>query len=333
MKTTSLMLVNLFIPCHCHCRYCLLSWDGRPVGVPYPRADALARRMHAWRQERRPDLRFDYSFGYAMEHPRLAEALALLREMGSAEAEYLQMDGMRMRTEEQLRQLTDDLHRAGVKQLNFTLYGLQAYHDDFAGRPGDFDLLLRTAEAALGQGQAVSAGIPLNRENAGQIDALLALLRGKGLEDIRLFIPHGEGRGAELEPVRFRQADFDALPPEARALLNHEIYKPEREWLAQAAFPVEERRMILLSMTPENIEAMEQTPFEDTLARVEALDEAYYAAFPSAEELARLYGDPAGEKYYRLRDLLHFYRRRYQREHGLSLYDVTDERQCGSRRF
>ena len=48
-----------------------------------------------------------------------------------------------------------------------------------------------------------SAGVPLNRENAGQVDELLETL---GTEDLRLSIPHAEGRGAMLEPIRLRKS-------------------------------------------------------------------------------------------------------------------------------
>ena len=72
---------------------------------------------------------------------------------------------------------------------------------------------------------------------------------------------------------------------------------------------------------------------ERKLRRVEALDEAYYNAIPPLEQLADLYGDPDGDALYRQRDLFHRYQRRYIREHGLALYDVTDERQSGGRRF
>ena len=69
------------------------------------------------------------------------------------------------------------------------------------------------------------------------------------------------------------------------------------------------------------------------LRETEALDDAYYAAFLTFAELAERYGDPAGEKLYRVRDLFAHYRTLYAAEHGIRPYDVTDERFSGSRRF
>lgn len=119
MKTESVLLQNLFVPCACRCRYCLLSWDGKPVGVSWERSAAFARRFRQWQQENRPDLKFDFTFGYAMDHPDLKNALRFLRQIGSPQAEYLQCDGMRMRTETECRELSELLASEGVKHLNF----------------------------------------------------------------------------------------------------------------------------------------------------------------------------------------------------------------------
>ena len=86
-------------------------------------------------------------------------------------------------------------------------------------------------------------------------------------------------------------------------------------------------------MRQDNIEDYEKRSALDLLREIEALDDRYYGAFPSFGELAADYGDAAGEKLYGIRDLYHRYRRLYARDHSLELYDVTDERQSGSRRF
>ena len=88
-----------------------------------------------------------------------------------------------------------------------------------------------------------------------------------------------------------------------------------------------------LSLTPENIDRYEAGDFAEILAGAEALDEAYYAPIPPSEELLRLYGDPSGACFYSARDLAARYQKRWLREQGLTPYDVTDERQTGSRRF
>lgn len=333
MKTESILIQNLCVPCGCHCRYCLLSWDGRPVGTDWERSQAFVRRFKAWQLRERPDLTLHFTFGYSMEHPRPREALAFLREIGSPQAEYFQCDGLAMRDATACRELADMLRAEGMEHLNFTLYGLPPYHDRFAGRPGDFALNIRLMKAAAEAGLRTSCGIPLTRESAPQAEELIRLIREEGCcEEIFLFVPHSEGRGSSLHPIRFRQEDFEALSPEVQSLLNTSIYKPEGEWLA-GAYQEETGRSLLLSLRADNMDRYEAMKPEEIIEELEAMDEAYYGAFPSFSELAALYGDPRGSAYYRQRDLFHHYRQLYAREQGISIYDVTDERQSGSRRY
>ncbi len=329
MKTESILLQTLCVPCGCHCRYCLLSWDGHCPGAAWERSAALARRMAEWLRKERPELRFHFSFGYSMEHPQLPEALDLLRALDSVQAEYLQCDGLRIRDARETVAFVEMLREHGVRALNFTYYGAEDYHDRFAGRKGDFAWMQRLRAAARAAGLETSVGVPLTRENAPLAGALLERLAG---ETVRFFIPHAEGRGAVLEPIRLRQEDFDALPETVRARLNRRVYRTEAEWLHEPP-PEPTRRMLLLSLTPENIADFETRPFAESVAAAEALDEAYYAPLLTIRELLERYGDAQGTAFYSARDLAAKLQKRWLREQGLQPYDVTDERRTGSRRY
>ena len=334
MKTESVVLQTLCVPCANRCRYCLLSWDGKPTGAPWDRSVELARRFKTWIAENRPELSFSFAFGYSMEHPDLRDTLRTLREIGSPHTEFLQCDGMRMRNEAECADLTEMLAEEGVKQLNFTLYGLREYHDRFAARPGDFDLLLRMARAAKAAGLKVSVGYPLTAESAPQADPVLELLNEtKACDRIYLFVPHSEGRGANLQSIRFSENDLQALSADARKLLNRELYRPEGEWITGPWYKEETKRTLLLSLRADELEQYEKKTPGELIAETEALDDAYYAAFPTFRELAERYGDPAGKRFYRQRDLFHHYRRLYAAEFGVKVCDVMDERQTGSRRY
>ena len=95
----------------------------------------------------------------------------------------------------------------------------------------------------------------------------------------------------------------------------------------------ETKRTLLLSLRADELEQYEKKTPGELIAETEALDDAYYAAFPPFQELAERYGDPAGKRFYRQRDLFHHYRRLYAAEFGVKAYDVMDERQTGSRRY
>ena len=333
MQTTSVMIQSLCVPCFNRCRYCLLAWNGKIEGAAWNRSVEIAERFLRELREQRPDLDSSFSFGYSMEHPDLKEAIHTLRRLGSPTADFLQCDGMKMRTVQECIELIDMLLSEGIKHLNFTIYGLSEYHDRFAGRTGDFELLMRMMEAADTAGLPFSTGIPLTTENAAQINELVQILKNAGSRQISLFIPHEEGRGKLLREVRLDEKTFQQLSPESQKLLNRSIFRTEGEWLSEPDPVKDEQRMIIISLRPENIDAYEKSDALSVVHEIEALDENYYASFPGFGELAEIYGDPEGDRFYRIRDLYYHYREQYALEHNLHVYDVTDERKSGSRRF
>ncbi len=336
MQTTAIYIQNLCVPCACHCRYCLLSWDGHLRGIDYGRSAAYAKGFHDWLREHRPEMDFQFYFGYSMDHPQLPEAIDFLKSLGSVGGEFLQFDGMRIRAESEIRQLLTLLQEHGIQLIDLTFYGTREYHDRFAGRAGDYDYMMSILRIAAEIGLPVEIGIPLTHENADQLDAMLAEFSAYPLQRLFCFVPHSEGRGCTLESVRFTEADYKALSETAKSHLNRSKFRPEREWVAQGSFPSHTKRVLVLSLTPDNIDRIEAMSYEDVIAWLKQLDDDYYRVMPSLEELIRLYGDPTGDAFYSERDLYLHYQRRYLADHAqdlADLYDINDERQCFSRRF
>lgn len=332
MQTVSINVMNLCVPCENRCRYCLLSYDGRTSGVDHKRGEAYAKRFYDWLRKNRPELSFLFGFGYSMEHPDLLNVIDFCRSIGSATGEFLQFDGMKFRTDEELECLLRQLKDHGIKLIDLTFYGTEKYHDRFAARAGDYRLMMDTLAQANKIGFDVTVSIPITHENAGQMEDLMAELEQYSTQNIRCFVPHSEGRGRLLDPVRLSAADYENLSEHVRGRINTARFKTERQWL-QSGFPVNGKRALTLTLTPENVEFFEGLPFEDTIAWLEKLDDDYYAAIPTVEEPAKRYGDPDGDRYYSARDLYLNYQRRYIAERGLEIHDINDERQCFSRRF
>jgi len=332
MKTVSINVMNLCVPCENHCRYCLLSYDGRVTGADYKRSEVFAQKFYDWLRRNRPELSFLFGFGYSMEHPALLDAIRFCQSIGSATGEFLQLDGMRMRSDNELLALLRSLKQAGVQLLNLTFYGTEAYHDRFAARKGDFDLMLRTLKQANLAGLDVSVDIPLTHENVHQTEDLITQLSSFTISRISCFVPHCEGRGALLELVRFTVQDYEALGAQVKPLFNRSRFRTEGEWLQD--IPAEpERRVLTLTLTNENIDRYERLGFDKIIAELEAMDDAYYRTVPSFTQLLHTYADRSNQKLYSARDLYLRYQRRYIAEHALTLYDVNDERQNFSRRI
>ncbi len=332
METTSINVMNLCVPCENRCRYCLLSYDGKVSGVDYKRSEQYANRFYKWLKENRPDLSFLFGFGYSMEHPNLLEAIDFCQSIGSATGEFLQFDGMKFRTDEELERLLRQLKDHGIKLIDLTFYGTESYHDRFAARTGDYRLMMNTLTQANRIGLDVTVSIPITHENAEQVDDLIAELEQYSTQRIACFIPHGEGRGRLLDLARFSAKDYENLSDDVRSRINWNRFKTESEWL-RIGFPSMEKRVLTVTLRPENVAFFEGLSFEETIAYLEKLDDDYYAAIPTVEELAKIYGDPNGDCYYSARDLYLTYQRRYIADYNIQVYDINDERQCFSRRF
>lgn len=333
MKTTSINVCSLCVPCHCHCRYCLLSYNGALPGADYGRSELYARRFNDWLKENRPELGFAFYFGYSMEHPRLFEAIDFMQSIGSPGGKFLQFDGMAFRPEAELQRFLKKLKDSGIELIDLTFYGVGEYHDRFAGRRGDFDYLLSVLRAANTVGLDVQAGMPITHENAPQADGLLAILSQYRTVRRSIFIPHSEGRGVTLEPIRFTQPDHDFLSAEAKSLINTARFKSEGQWIKDGHFSKPEKRVLTLNLTAENIDSLENQDFSETVAFLERLDDDHYSAIPSMDELAKLYGDEKSELWYSERDLYLAYQRRYINENKLEVYNMNDESHHFSRRI
>lgn len=331
MKTTSLNILNLCVPCYNHCKYCLLSWEGKCIGIEHTRSMEYARNFYIWIQNHHPELNFVYYFGYSMDHPNLPEAIKFMQETNSPGGEFLQLDGMRMRTKAELHQLLGNLKKLGIKLIDFTFYGTKNYHDRFAGRKGDFELMMNSLEIALEKGLNIEVGIPITKENINQIDSLIAMLP---TDRIRLFLftPHFGGRGITLLNSTITTNDYESLSSTAKQYFNKNNNRTPLEWL-NTDLPTVEKRVLTLSLLPSNIDRLEHSSFENTLKELEMIDEEYYRAVPDFRTLLKLYADSNDNHLYSKKALYMLYRRRYIADNHLTVLDLTDERFSGSMRY
>ena len=333
MKTRSIAVQNLCIPCENRCRYCLLSYDGKLRGVSYDRSERYAKRFYDWIQANLPEASFQFYFGYSMEHPRLLEAIDFMKRIGAAGGEFLQFDGMKFRSGTEIDELLSGIRQHGIRLIDMTFYGSREYHDRFAMRSGDFDYMIEIIHRAAAIGLDAQVSLPLTQENAGQADELVSMFESLTLKNLFCFVPHSEGRGASLDKVRLTLSDYEKLGERVKRRFNRKRFLTEREWIERHALPRYESRAITVSLTPQNIDRLEAQPFEETIAEIESLDDAYHAALPELASLTNLCGNPGSDAFYSARDLIQHYQRKFIKDHNLNLYDIHDERQHFVRRF
>lgn len=321
MKTVSFSIENLCLPCSCRCKHCLLGYDGNTIGVGYEQGKNLARRIAA-----ESSIKFNYYIGFCMDTPMLFDYIAFCQEIESPGGQFLQMNGFRERPYDEIERLMERIKNSSVDLIDLTFYGLPNYHDVFAGRPGDFRFLTKMLVAANKTQLPVNISIPITEDNAGQIERLFDILSEYKTDAINLYLPHSKGRGWFMEPQRLKKSTLEQLPPSVQARMPKIKTQSEAQWLSEKVFPEPDKRYLTLSLTPENFERYNNISAEKIIGELEMLDDTFYGAVPSAEELAKLYGNPLGDRLFRYRDLVLLWTKRYVRENSLKLHDMTDER-------
>lgn len=321
MKTVSFSIENLCLPCSCRCKHCLLGYDGNIIGVGYEQGKDLARRIAA-----ESSIKFNYYIGFCMDTPMLFDYIAFCQEIESPGGQFLQMNGFRERTHDEIDRLMERIKNSGVDLIDLTFYGLPDYHDVFAGRPGDFRFLTKMLVAANKTQLPVNISVPITEDNAGQLERLFEILSEYKTDAINLYLPHSKGRGWFMEPQRLKKSTLEQLPPLVQAHMPKIKTQSEAQWLSEKVFPEPDKRYLTLSLTPDNFERYNNMSAEEIIGELEKLDDTFYGAVPSAEELAKLYGNPLGDRLFRYRDLVLLWTKRYVRENSLKLHDMTDER-------
>lgn len=325
MKTVSFGIANYCVPCHAHCRYCLLASGGRATGAAYGEGEAFAHRVLSELSDRIPAVSGYYYIGYCMDTPELFEYIRFSKEHRSPGAKFLQMNGFAFRNESELSALMNGIRENGVELIDLTFYGTEAYHDRFAGRKGDFAYLLNMLAAARQAGLPVNISIPLLSDNLDQMTELRRILSAAHADRFITFLPHSKGRGGSIRDLRITREQFESLPEEIRNSFQKTKHLTEAEWLASGEIKDPERRDLILVLTPENLPHFREMPAAAILKELEAMDDRYLREMPSAKELAERFGDPKNRQMYRLRDLLLEWQQRYLSETGNTLYDMHDE--------
>lgn len=325
MKTTSLSIANYCVPCHAHCRYCLLASCGKATGVDYNTGEAFAAGVIREMREARPDLTCIYYIGYCMDTPDLPKYLRFSREYQGPSAQFLQMNGFAFRNDRELAELIQGIRDAGVEMIDLTFFGTEEYHDRFAGRKGDFRFLLRMLDQACPAGLQVNVSIPLIRENLELMPELYETLAAYPLYRCACFLPHSKGRGRSLPEQRITRQEFEQLPEGIRKTFAKTKHMTEAEWIISGQLTDPDKRSLTLVLKPDNIEKYSGMSATEILDELEAMDDRYLKEMPSIQELARMYGNPQNQQLFRIRDLALAWQQRYIAETGNRIYDMHDE--------
>jgi hypothetical protein len=303
------VLINWYgIPCHCRCRHCSLRSGERLSQVSFERAQGIAERFLAWRDDQgNPDLAVEFVGAYSCELPCSMRSIEFRSRHGTSTAPVILTNGMRIRSDAEMREMLLRFKKAGITDVGLTFYGTGETHDHFAARPGDFDYLLGMARAAGECELKRAEAIFLHEGALNDLPSLLATLdQIPGARHCSICTWDYRGRAKWLEEERIRASQVEALPEEIRRLINLERYRSEAEWLqriAQGAIPAKTARWYFIAVWEDNVERLESVPCQALIGEIRDADDAFHRAIPPLPVLAERYGDKGGDRLYALRDL------------------------------
>lgn len=294
--------------CHCHCRHCLLE-SGRDITtVAFERAKAIAQRFVRWREERcLSEFAVHLWTGYNCEPlPLLLQSNEFNRQHAEFHG-HIPANGMRFMVEDRLREFLTAAREGGVTRIDITFYGLREFHDEWAGRKGDFAYMALVAKVAADLGFEVQLMGFVSHQSAAALPALVEMLGGNiQLSEWHIWPWDYRGRAKSLEDERVTASDIEQLPERVRCHIRLGRYKSESQWIKEMAagnYPRKHRRFYMISVCEDNVDYLESTAPEQILADMRDEEERLYRAIPSLSTLSQLYGRKSGDKLYTLRDL------------------------------
>lgn len=320
MKDAGVIINWYGVPCRCRCRHCSLRTGERLTRVAFERAQGIAERFLEWQDAQGSSgLAVEFVGGYTYELPWSMRFVDFHSRHGTSTAPVILTNGMRIRSDSEMREMLLRFKEAGMTDVGLTFYGTGRTHDRWAGRKSDFEYLLAMARAARECEMKRAEAIFVHQGNLDELPNLLAMLdQIPGARHCSVCTWDYRGRGKSLEQERITASQVEALPEEIRRLINLERYRSEAEWLeriAQGAIPAKTARWYFIGVWEDNVERLESVPCEALTAAIRDADDAFHRAIPPLPVLAERYGDKGGDRLYALRDLEWKWTDRYLDEH------------------
>ncbi len=241
-RARSILLTARLNPCHHRCKYCQVG-QKKLAHVPATRFLQFAERFLEWQYAHAPDLDVGYMLNYTFDYDR--DTLRRLHDLKTRFAfDYpplrsMLLGGLPWRPDEALRSWLIERQEFGLTNVHATLAGVDATHDYWNGRPGNFELLMRTLRMAKDLGMSNATRLFVTRSTLPRLEELRDRLDQlpSHPRDRRYTMPFFyAGWSTRHETERIDEDIRDNLPQWVRALARNAAeageWRSEREWVA-----------------------------------------------------------------------------------------------------
>lgn len=321
------------VPCMNRCRHCYACAGDQPItSVSYERFKALVEKFLGWASQfDQPGKHVIPGPGESSEFPLpvLIDIIRMRRKMDNPGWNYINMNGIRFRTREELIELYSALKDAGIILVNLSFHGYGQDHDAYAGRRGEFDFLLLMADVIAELGLDRSETILLRKPTLNTLPSLLHTLNA--IPDLSQRIPNMIdylGRGIDVDNERLELDDLNSLPESLHKGIDSDRYRSESAWIESLAHDdttPKTSAIYFIQIRDDNIDWLEREDCEAILQNIRERDNTRRALEPSLNELALAYGDPGSHKLCRLRDLEVKWPVMFWRERDAKVYQQLTE--------
>jgi hypothetical protein len=299
-------------PCANHCRYCHLS-HRKPANITFGRFGSVLRRFMEWKEERGlADFKIGFWLGRSQNYDiQTLKGVMDLWECQKGRLDLMMMGGLYWRPDDEMETWLRQRRDVGVKSVLASFTGHGRFHDNWAGRRGDFDFQMRALAAAADLGMELHERLFLTNSTIPLLDELIEGLEAlPGRARARYAHPFFYwGRAKRLEHERVTRETLDALPEHIKGLyqsdespthLNWKSWRSEGQWidLVDTEEDAPEKVTLNLKLTEENIDRVESMSCDEIMAGLKGRTAAAYAVIPSRAELAKRYGDPSNTRIY-----------------------------------
>ena len=152
--------------------------------------------------------------------------------------------------------MLDEFKNSGVKGLNISLFGDQAYHDWFTGETDSFSQAHIAAERAEAKGFWIHWNLHLTNQNLNEISTLASNMKEK---KFHVYVPVYTPRWEKWDSIAATGSQISEISEELKKLIDDNL-KTESEWIeiCQSGIELQEH----LTYTESNPEYKSKSVYE-----------------------------------------------------------------------
>lgn len=298
-----------FASCSCKCRFCCLGDYSKKNQITFEDYEKVMRKCADISNEYGMRLR---SFIYnCPEHPYLKRQIALYDSLPMEHSEYTQLDlnGTRVKTEEEISKWFDELQEAGVEKVAFSWFGKEETHDAFVHRTGYFSYLNKCAVEAYRRDIPVMSKVFLHKGILGELDEVIDHLATFSSTIVCAFMEYS-GNAKMMTDEFITLDDYNSISGKAKQYFGKEYltkFRTEKEWISLAKsgkFPRFNIVDYVLYVDNENLQQVLDSSSSDIIEDFRRKNFEFQNSFGEISELAEEYGDEECQILYECRDIL-----------------------------